>query len=785
MITHNEWADFWRDDIGMNVIPAISRDKKPIVFWKEFQTKPIPQEIHNQWKNQGLFENGMALIMGKIWHRSDRSDYYLACIDIDNQKAIQELFTRNGKQLLSTDEFATKTIVEQHKDNPNRLHFYVYTVGKHLRNKSSDIGHLAEDVDPESIPCFEVKATSGLLSFPCPGIHKDGYPIEILGTREPVVLADSITIDDMQQHLDLICSRFNLGVGGDHDRVPISELFKEDTVIYEGHNRHEAILRVMESLLRRNAGILSSEQIEQLSKDWNSKHCSPPLDEREYNKQWKSATDFISKTVDEHQASDDTSSDEPSISSSSMMDDYDDMLIDEYYFKTMTDTDEIWFYDNQKGIFVPDGEPVIKARLEDDFGRSDPEDENAPPRISNNGVKEHIGHVQRRTYINREDFNPDIAWIACNNCMINLLTGEIEPFDPKFLSTTKIPVNYDSGYPAGVYADFFRMVEGEEIPRIMKFFYEIMDAKDVELFLDYLAYCLWREYRYNFWMLLVGKGFNGKSILLDLIERFIGKENKSGETLHRLLDHNNRFSVANLYNKMVNVDADVSADTIFNNTGILKKLTGNDLQTGEHKFKKPFYFRNNAKLFFSCNKIPETDDDTDAFFRRIFIINFTQQFFGEKDDPHLIDKISTENQLSILLSELLSRLPRIVKCGLRQVTNEALEETYDKFTRGSDPVKYFYEKALQSEAGNKIPKIDMYEDYTQFCQLHRLTPESDQSFSRKLTQDYHLKIRQYRINGERVRCWVDVRRLDWQKEIEQESIEEIGNLSPSEKEALR
>jgi putative DNA primase/helicase len=370
--------------------------------------------------------------------------------------------------------------------------------------------------------------------------------------------------------------------------------------------------------------------------------------------------------------------------------------------------------------------------------------------------------------------------------MINLITGETQPFDPKFMSTTKIPVNYDHGYPAGVYADFFRMVEGKELPKIMSFLYEIMDLEDVELFLDYLAYCLWREYRYNFWMLLVGKGFNGKSVLLDLIERFFGSENKSGETLRRLLTE--RFSVANLYNKMVNVDADVSADVIFNNTGVLKKLTGNDLHVGEHKFKKPFYFRNHAKLFFSCNKIPETGDDTDAFFRRIFIINFSQQFFGKKNDPHLIDKISTDDQLSILLSELISRLPRIIEHGLRQVTNEALEETYDKFTRGSDPVKYYYETALQPEIGSKISKLDMYNHYEEFCKLHRLTPESDQSFSRKMTKVHGLKIGRPRINHELIYCYMDIKLKDLRKTLgEQDNLllNEISDLTEQQKEELK
>jgi putative DNA primase/helicase len=201
----------------------------------------------------------------------------------------------------------------------------------------------------------------------------------------------------------------------------------------------------------------------------------------------------------------------------------------------------------------------------------------------------------------------------------------------------------------------------------MKFLYEIMMPDDVNLMFDFMAYCLWREYKFNFWMLFNGAGLNGKSVLLMLIERFFGKDNVSGETLDRLLHR--EFSVGNLFGKMLNVDADVSPDVIFNNTGIIKKLTGNDLHTGEFKYKKPFPFRNYAKLIFSCNKIPETEDNTDAFFRRILIINFTQQLFGEKDDPDLIDKLCTEEEFSGLLYELLCRLPRILDEGIRKVTD--------------------------------------------------------------------------------------------------------------------
>ncbi len=316
--------------------------------------------------------------------------------------------------------------------------------------------------------------------------------------------------------------------------------------------------------------------------------------------------------------------------------DYIDELIEEHHFKTISDTEEIWRYDQRKGIYIPYAECMIKARIEKDH----------KDKVTNKFVNEELGRIQRRTYISRSDFNPSIEWIAAKNCVVNLKTGEVQPFDPKFMNTTQIPVEY---HPNPI-LDFFCSVEGVvnsdniHCLAIMKFLNEIMSASDVEIVLDFLAYCLWRNYNFNVWMLFNGAGQNGKSTLLNLIERFLGSKNVSAESLERLLKE--RFAPANLYQKMVNVDADLSGDILSTHTGKLKKLTGNDEFPAEFKHKAPFRFRNYAKLIFSCNTIPEITDTTDAFFRRLIIINFTQQFLGDKEDIHLLDKLTTEKELS-------------------------------------------------------------------------------------------------------------------------------------------
>ena len=92
--TTNDWADFWRKEIGANVIPANTRKKETYESWKEWQDNPGPEDLHNEWKTSGAFDNGIAIILGKVHHNRQKEGLYLIGIDCDNAKAIEEVFTQ-------------------------------------------------------------------------------------------------------------------------------------------------------------------------------------------------------------------------------------------------------------------------------------------------------------------------------------------------------------------------------------------------------------------------------------------------------------------------------------------------------------------------------------------------------------------------------------------------------------------------------------------------------------------------------------------------------------------
>lgn len=232
----DDWVDFWRYQIGVNVIPADTRRKITYETWSEWQDKPIPQELHDEWKKSGAFNNGIAIILGKVWHNPRRTNLYLIGIDLDNQKAIEEVAV-NG-----LEDLAKHVIVEQHKDDLTKAHVLLYSRKPSPKKSSDNNGHLSSKLKANEIPAIEVKGLgSHGIFFVSPSIHKNGQPYQIIGTMDPVIA------DDFVNHIDNICRKYSIpyldngnGNGNGKSLLPIQDLFKADFTVYEGHNRHEA-----------------------------------------------------------------------------------------------------------------------------------------------------------------------------------------------------------------------------------------------------------------------------------------------------------------------------------------------------------------------------------------------------------------------------------------------------------------------------------------------------------------------------------------------------------------
>jgi hypothetical protein len=96
MITSKYFSilDFWFYNVGINLCPADTRNKRVSESRKAMQTTAMSAEEYRDLKKEGAFIRAAAVVTGKIW-RGDYVGYYLNGIDLDNSKAIEEICTRN------------------------------------------------------------------------------------------------------------------------------------------------------------------------------------------------------------------------------------------------------------------------------------------------------------------------------------------------------------------------------------------------------------------------------------------------------------------------------------------------------------------------------------------------------------------------------------------------------------------------------------------------------------------------------------------------------------------
>jgi len=295
--TFNEWADFWRNECGLNAFGVDTKSKGKVFCekWSLMQDQGISDEEHEDKKRRNVFSNGIAIMAGPVWHRPDLNGYHLCFIDLDNQKAIEEICKVFGVK--DIDELAQLTIVEQHLNNKSKAHAYFYTKYV-LKKKSSDATrNLKEKLDSNEIPAIEVKCQSDGLAFCTPSPHKDGSIYEIIGVKKIGIFDGK----EIENKLFEVYRKYGLIVGdsksGDVSKIPIEELFKPDFIIKEGHNRSEAVMRVFESLYARYGSTKSIETIRQETYNWMIEHCHPPLDLDKFEKQLKDGRRFVDRTA--------------------------------------------------------------------------------------------------------------------------------------------------------------------------------------------------------------------------------------------------------------------------------------------------------------------------------------------------------------------------------------------------------------------------------------------------------------------------------------------------------
>jgi putative DNA primase/helicase len=192
-------------------------------------------------------------------------------------------------------------------------------------------------------------------------------------------------------------------------------------------------------------------------------------------------------------------------------------------------------------------------------------------------------------------------------------------------------------------------------------------------------------------------------------------------------------------------------------------LTGGGTVTAEKKFGDQFQFENYAKLTFSCNKIPSVNDmDDEAYFSRWIIIRFEHK--AEKLDKFLIDKITTEEEMSGLVNFALEGLERLLN-NQDFSYQQTPEEIKLEMSLSGSSVAQFAHNQLEITADSNvfITKDDMYQSFINYVKLLSLPIVSKETLGKKLTKFIKISNAQKSIENKetgkmkQVACWLGVK----------------------------
>jgi putative DNA primase/helicase len=404
-----------------------------------------------------------------------------------------------------------------------------------------------------------------------------------------------------------------------------------------------------------------------------------------------------------------------------------ELLLSESHFATLIDTEEILVYHD--GKYIPGGEGEVKRRLEQMVGND----------LRKNTVEEALGHIRRRTFRRREEFDADPFVLNLKNGLLDLRTYELRAHSPDYPSLVQLPVVFDPN---------------ADCPLIRKFLSEVLYGEDIPVVQEFTGYLLWREYPNAKVLLLVGDGSNGKSTFIGVLKALLGIDQIASRSLQEL--ELNRFAKAGLFGKLANLYADLP-DQALKSVGIFKILTGGDPVTAEHKFRDGFTFVNHAKMVFSCNRIPEVFDDTTAFFRRLIIVTFPHTFVKEQADQNLLPKLTTPEEMSGFFNWALEGLRRLKQNGWTFSYSKSTSEVRQEYIRKSSPIRAFLMDCTEVDAHSFLSKKQLYSAFTEYCRLKRLPAVTEQTFFRNLPQFAAVQEERPEINGERIRGYNGLR----------------------------
>jgi P4 family phage/plasmid primase-like protien len=382
---------------------------------------------------------------------------------------------------------------------------------------------------------------------------------------------------------------------------------------------------------------------------------------------------------------------------------------------------EVWIYNN--GVYVPNGKSEIKEILRDLLGSW----------YSQYIYGLVLAKIEPDTYIDSKEFfgYNYKEEIPVQNGILNIYTRELKEFTPDKIFFNKLPLEYNKEAKCTKIDEFLKSIFPCE--------------EDKKVFYELGGFCLLKEYTFEKAFMFVGNGRNGKDKSLELIKRCIGIENCCAVPLVSL--DPSSFVISELFGKMANLAGEISNHDL-KDTSMFKALTGRSLISAKRKFLNDIRFVNYSKFVFACNELPMVYDMSRGFWDRWVLLEFPYTFVSQEEidqnpnnkylrlrDENIIEKITTDEELSGLLNKFLDGLSDLTSKGKFSLT-KGTEEIKNFWIKKSNSFISFCLDHIEEDYSGSISKGMLRKLYSDYCKQNKIPVKSEFVVKKVLQEQY-------------------------------------------------
>jgi P4 family phage/plasmid primase-like protien len=339
-------------------------------------------------------------------------------------------------------------------------------------------------------------------------------------------------------------------------------------------------------------------------------------------------------------------------------------------------------------------------------------------------------------------------WIALRNGILDVdayLAGAeqvLRPHTPLWFSTTSLPYDFDLAADCPRWRAFLARNLGD-------------DPAKQRLLQQWAGYLLLHDTSLQRFLVMVGEGANGKSVVGVVIILLLGEDNVSTEPLELLGD---KFRLVGTLGKLANITAEIGEfDKVAE--GILKSFVGGDPMTFEPKFKAAFTTLPTARMMLATNNVPYFSDKSDGLWRRMLLLPFDVQIPEEERIPGMTKREfwQASGELPGILNWALAGLADLRQQG-RFIVPASCQEVVDRVRIDCNPARRFLLETYEEGEGS-IAKAELHQAYCRWCEQSRHHALSDGGFGKEVKRTFR-RVKDGKLPGpcpgQRQNAWVGI-----------------------------